>query len=253
MKQETLYEILADVDETYVEAAHAPKKKTTRSWGKGLVAAACIALILTAVWAIRQNSSSLPPIGTQPSDLPTKPPQAVQPPYNHFDSPGELLALYHATQGSEEEYAAYFESLNLYSDSTHFLSTLDGGKEFITWLRSMPLPYRDDAAQSFVSLYYYTAGKIKGIEQFYDVNGIRYNLFCMDAQSAPSLEGESVATVAIGEYSFDLHEGDYGSSRRLFGNCFVGDYVIHIWINTTDPSEVDFSGFYLGDLVDALS
>ena len=252
MKQETLYEILADVDETYVEAAHAPKKKTTRSWGKGLAAAACMVLILTAAWVIRQQQSFTPNEPPQ-SFTPNEPPQSVQPPYNHFDSTQELLALYHATQGSEEEYAAYFESLNLYSDTTHFLSTLGGGKEFITWLRSMPLPYRDDAAQSFVSLYYYTAGKIKGIEQFYDVNGIRYNLFCMDAQSAPSLEGESVATAAIDEYSFNLHEGDYGSSRRLFANCFIGDYVIHIWINTTDPSKVDFSEFHLGDLIDALS
>ena len=45
----------------------------------------------------------------------------------------------------------------------------------------------------------------------------------------------------------------FGNGRRLFGNCFVGDTVLRIWINTTDVSKVDFSGFYLGDLLDSFS
>lgn len=117
----------------------------------------------------------------------------------------------------------------------------------------MPLPCRKDAEETFDSLYYYTQGKVKGFELLYDIDGIRYKLHCMDARFAPSLDGESVATVSIGESSFDLHEMDYGSSRRLFGNCYAGDYVLCIWVNTTAPQQVDFSGFYLGDLIESFS
>ena len=82
---------------------------------------------------------------------------------------------------------------------------------------------------------------------------LRYNLFCMDAASAPALEGEIVGTASIDGHRFDLYEMEFGSSMRLFGNCFVGDTVLRIWVNTTDVSKVDFSGFYLGDLLESFA
>lgn len=261
MTKETLYLLLADVDEGYVDAAHAPVKKAGCPWIKWVAVAACLGLILAGPRIFITDtadptwppSPSDPPQDVKPTVLPAPPPQAVQPPNNDFNSPEELLALQQATEGSEAEYLAYFESLNIFSDTDHLFSTQEGGREFISWLRSMPLPCRRDSDKTFHALYYYTKGNAKGFELFYDVAGIRYKLHCMDARYATKLEGESVATVSIGEYSFDLYEMEYGIGRRLFGNCYVGEQVLCIWINTTDPAQVDFSGFYLGDLLESFS
>lgn len=252
MTKETLYELIADVDGKYVlDARREPKKRQHRRWLAPLAAAAaCVALVLL----VGLNGLFSPqPTPTDPYE-PTKPPQPLTPPmHNHFNTPDELLALLQATQGSEEDYRAYTDSLNITGEINHPFSTQEGGKKLIAWMQSAALPCHKDAGETFHALYYYTRGDNLYFELFYDVNGLRYNLFCMDAASAPELEGDPVGTATLDGHSFDLHEMKFGNGRRLFGNCFVGDTVLRIWINTTDVSRVDFSGFYLGDLLESFS
>lgn len=250
MTKETLYELIADVDEKYVlDARKEPEKRQHRRWLAPLAAAAaCLALVLL----VGMNGLFSPqPTPTDPYD-PTKPPQPVAPPYNHFDSAAELLALFHATQGSEEEYLAYIDTLPAPESNWPF-ATQEGGKSWITRLQGTLLPCHADADETFHALYYYTQRDDLYFELFYDIDGLRYNLFCKDAASARKLDGQIVGTSTLAGHSFDLYEMEFGSSTRLFGNCFVGDYVYCIWVNTTDVSKVDFSGFYLGDLLDSFS
>lgn len=260
MTNEMLYALIADVDESFVsEARNAPPKRSRR-WIAPL-AAACLVLVLLVGLP---GHFEVMPSPTLPSDLiptmptfpePTMPDIPLEPNaplYNYFDSGDQLLALLQATKGSEEEYLSYIATLSA-PESGWILSTQAGGKEFIDWLRSTPLPCRADAEETFHALYYYTRGAIKGFELFYDIDGRRYNLFCMDADSAPVLEGECVGTVTLDGHSVDLYEMEYGTGTRLFGNCFVGEQVLRIWIDTTDIEQVDLSGFYLGDLLESFS
>ena len=252
MTKETLYELIADVDEKYVlDARKEPEKRQHRRWLNPLAAAAaCLALVLL----VGMNGFfTTHPTPTDPYE-PTKPPQPLTPPmHNHFNTPDELLALLHAAQGSEEDYRVYTDSLNITGEINHPLSTQEGGKKLIAWLRSTTLPCHQDGDETFHALYYYTRGDSIVFELFYDIDGLRYNLFCLDAASAPELEGDPVGTATLDGHSFDLHEMKFGNGTRLFGNCFVGDTVLRIWIDTTDVSKVDFSGFYLGDLLESFS
>ena len=252
MTKETLYELIADVDEKYVlDARKEPEKRQHRRWLAPLAAAAaCLALVLL----VGMNGLFTPqPTPTDPYE-PTKTPQPLTPPmHNHFNTPDELLALLHAAQGSEEDYRAYTDSLNITGEINHPLSTQEGGKNLITWIQSTTLPCHKDGDKTFHALYYYTRGDSIVFELFYNIDGLRYNLFCLDAASARKLDGQIVGTSTLAGHSFDLYEMEFGSSTRLFGNCFVGDYVYCIWVNTTDVSKVDFSGFYLGDLLDSFS
>ena len=250
MTNETLYELIADVDEKYVlDARKEPEKRQHRRWLAPLAAAAaCLALVLL----VGMNGLFTPqPTPTDPYE-PTKPPQPVAPPYNHFDSAAELLALFHATQGSEEEYLAYIDTLPAPESNWPF-ATQEGGKSWITRLQGTLLPCHADADETFHALYYSTRGDSIYFELFYNINGLRYNLFCLDAASAPEMEGDPVGTVTLDGHSFDLHEMKFGNGTRLFGNCFVGNTVLRIWVDTTDVSKVDFSGFYLGNLLESFS
>ena len=251
MTKETLYELIADADEQYVKDARSEVKKPRRRWLSSLAAAAaCLALVLL----VFGNGLLMPqPSPTDPYD-PTKPPQPLTPPmHNHFDTADELLALFYATQGSEEDYRAYTDSLNITGEINHPFATQTRGQEWIACLQSTPLPCHEDADDTFHALYHYTRGGDLYFELFYDIDGLRYNLFCLDAASARKLDGPIVGTVTLAGHSFDLYEMEYGSSTRLLGNCFVGDYVYCIWVNTTDVSKVDFSGFYLGNLLESFS
>ena len=247
MTKETLYELIADVDEQYVADARCEVRKPRRHWLTPLAAAAaCLALVLL----VGMNGLfTTHPTPTDPYE-PTKTPQPLTPPmHNHFNTPDELLALLHAAQGSEEDYRAYTDSLNITGEINHPFSTQEGGKNLIAHLQNTILPCHKNAAETFHALYYYTRGDSIYFELFYNIDGLRYNLFCLDAASAPEMEGDPVGTVTLDGHSFDLHEMKFGNGTRLFGNCFVGDTVLRIWINTTDVSKVDFSGFYLGDLL----
>ncbi len=48
MTAEKLYEVLGDIREDYVAAAHAPRKKKTPTWVKWTALAACVALVVSA-------------------------------------------------------------------------------------------------------------------------------------------------------------------------------------------------------------
>lgn len=250
MTNETLYELIADVDEKYVlDARKEPEKRQHRRWLAPLAAAAaCLALVLL----VGMNGLFSPQHTPTDPYEPTKTPQPVAPPYNHFDSAAELLALFHATQGSEEEYLAYIDTLPAPESNWPF-ATQEGGKSWITRLQGTLLPCHKDGSETFHALYYYTRGDSIYFELFYNIDGLRYNLFCLDAASAPEMEGDPVGTVTLDGHSFDLHEMKFGNGTRLFGNCFVGNTVLRIWIDTTDISKVDFSGFYLGNLLESFS
>ena len=85
------------------------------------------------------------------------------------------------------------------------------------------------------------------LEFFYVVNGIRYCFMVCDSP-AWSPEGDVVATVQIGSFSADLREGSYGNTKGLMAHFYVNDVVISMWIDTTDPSEVVLSGFFLSTI-----
>ena len=249
MTKETLYELIADVDEQYVADARVDIKKPRRQWLAPLAAAAaCLAMVLL----VFGNRLLMPLFSPSDPCDPTTPPQPVAPLYNHFDSADELLALFHATQGSEEEYLAYIDTLPAPESNWPF-ATQEGGKSWIARLQGTLLPCHADADKTFHALYYYTQGDDLYFELFYDIDGLRYNLFCMDAASARELDGRIAGTATLAGHSFDLHEMEFGNGRRLFGNCFVGNYVYCIWVDTTDVEKVDFSGFYLGNLLESFN
>ena len=56
MKEEKIFEIIADINEKYIaEAKIKPKKKKKQVWIKWIAAAACLCLILVGVWNINKN------------------------------------------------------------------------------------------------------------------------------------------------------------------------------------------------------
>jgi hypothetical protein len=61
-------------------------------------------------------------------------------------------------------------------------------------------------------------------------------------------DGDVVATVQIGSISADLREVNYGNTKGLMAHFYVNDVVISMWIDTTDPSEVDLCGFFLSNI-----
>ena len=85
------------------------------------------------------------------------------------------------------------------------------------------------------------------LEFFYDINGIRY-CFVVSDSPAWNPNGNVVTTVQIGSISADLREGSYGNTKGLMAHFYVNDVVISMWVDTTDPSEVDLSGFFLSTI-----
>ena len=85
------------------------------------------------------------------------------------------------------------------------------------------------------------------LEFLYDINGIRYCFMVCDSPAWNS-DGDVIATVQIDSISADLREGSYGNTKGLMAHFYVNDVVISMWVNTTDPSKVDLSGFFLSNI-----
>ena len=117
------------------------------------------------------------------------------------------------------------------------------------WLQSTVVPCRKDHEDTLMSVYYYPKRFYEKdrLEFLYDINGIRY---CFVVCDSPvwNPEGDVVATVQIGSFSANLQEGSYGNTKGLMAHFYVNDVVISMWVDTTDPSEVDLSGFFLSTI-----
>ena len=117
------------------------------------------------------------------------------------------------------------------------------------WLQTTVVPCRKDHEDTLMSVHYYSKRCYEKdrLEFLYDINGIRY-CFVVSDSPAWNPEGDVVTTVQIGSISADLREGSYGNTTGLMAHFYVNDVVISMWIDTTDPSEVDLSGFFLSTI-----
>jgi len=117
------------------------------------------------------------------------------------------------------------------------------------WLQTNIVPCRKDHEDTLMSVDYYPKRFYDKdrLEFFYDINGIRYCFMVCDSPAWNS-DGDVIATVQIGSISADLREGSYGNTKGLMAHFYVNDVVISMWIDTTDPSEVDLSGFFLSNI-----
>lgn len=117
------------------------------------------------------------------------------------------------------------------------------------WLQSTVVPCRKDHEDTLMSVHYYPKRFYDKdrLEFFYDINGIRYCFVVCDSP-AWNPEGDVVATVQIGSITAEMREGSYGNTKGLMAHFYVNDVVISMWVDTTDPSEVDLSDFFLGTI-----
>lgn len=178
----------------------------------------------------------------------TKPDPPIYMPSNiHFDSIAEIQALFDAAEKGEAELTLFLRENSRYHRIN--FSTLADVETFRTSLNAAPLPCRDTYENDeHFTLYYYPDYRGELFEFFCNVDGIQY-CFLVSPEPAWTPDGEEVSIVTLDGVSAELREGSYGASRRLFANFYMGDTVISMWANTTNPEEVNLSGFYWGQLV----
>ena len=181
--------------------------------------------------------------GTEPPAEPTGP-QTMQPTSLRFDSIEELKELLDLADDGQEALDDWFSKNRVNHETQRFYSP-EKIKEFRALLNSITLPCREDTNLSFYALYYFRSGNI---DLFYDVNGIRY-LFSLNPEPLWAPDGETATPVTLDGVTAELREGSLSSDRRLFATFYVGDQVISMWANTTNPAQVDFSGFYWGNIL----
>lgn len=216
---EKLIIALNEISEQYIDEA-AKYKKSRSTW---FAAVAAILIVAIAGYLFKEHLS--------PNSSPS---QSI-----YFNSIEELQGLIDAAESSEEEYRAYAESLPFYYYG-NALDSRQGAQEFAAFLDNLLLPCHSN---SFYALYYYPS--TESVEVFYKVNGIRYQF--MSASSTPQFSGDPVITdVRIDDIAFDL----YANDQRLSGSFVLMDRIIQVTAITSDPDDIDFSGFYLGKILD---
>ena len=189
---------------------------------------------------------------TTPSQLPPSPPgpDSSSPSNFHFNSIAQLVGLVDAANESQDALDDYITVTNIgHWDFDYPLQS--DIQLLVDLLNNTPLPCRNDHTATLYAIYYhpdrfYDSNKL---EVFYNINGIRY-CFLATKNAAWTADGEEVFTVTIGNVSGEMREGSYGSSRRMIAHFYMDDYVVSMWATTTDPNEVDLSGFYFGNLLD---
>lgn len=247
---------LNEIDDRYIAEAAAPKKRSRKPYWFAAVAAV---LVLAIGIGALLGGYGTPGITTGPAQLgskPTKPTNGSKPgiaPSSpatlRFDSLVQLQGLLNAAKESQAALDAYMDAENIGHFDISYPTQADV-QILSDLLERVPLPRRDDSDSTFFSFYYYPA-RFYGnasLEVFYDVNGIRY-CFLVTENPSWNMDGETISAVTLGSLSSPLVEGTWGSGKRLFAEFRSGDWTICMWVNTTDPQEVDLSGFSLGKLL----
>lgn len=272
MKPDEILDAMEHIDAELIEAAgQAPR----RSSMPGVIAAlaAMLVLLISVAFALGNSSDGPVQMGSQPthgsnrfpfpssgtsglrpsvnysshpSTRPTiSPPQSSSPSNFHFDSIAQLKQMLTIAKEQPDALIGYVHSENIgYWDN--YYPTQSDVALLEKWLQSIVVPCRRDHKDTLDSIYYHPERFYDKdrLEFFYDVNGIRYCFMICDSP-AWNPDGEEVTTVQIGSYTAEMREGSYGNSRRQMAHFYVNDVVISMWVNTTDPSKVDLSGFYL--------
>ena len=252
------YEEMAQSALVRGKALHKQRKKsrTILLGTLSAVAVCCLVILLvfdTGEMDPPQNPTNGPdgPNYSEPSKMdppqnPTKGPDGPHysaPSNIRFDSIAQIQGLFDASAKGQTELTRFLET-NITYYGTDF-STQANIEEFRAFLNTALLPCRDVYENDSFTLYYYPG---YGLEFFCDVDGIRY-CFCVRPFAAWKPDGDEATVVTLDGVSAELREGSYGDSRRLFATFYMGEQVISMWANTTNPDEVNLSSFYWGHLV----
>lgn len=250
MKGEKILDAMEHIDADLIEAADAPvTNKHTRPYRFAAMAAVLSLTIGIGIFAGRNHipTGSTEPIqiGSNPTTEHPDGPQMAVPANINFQSVAQLEALFAAAAESQQALDLFLlENIAYYG--TNF-STQEDILKFKSLLNTSFLPCRSDYDNTNFRLYYYPRNG--WLEIFYDVNGIRYCFISLpDAAWDP--DGTEVTPVTLDGIIAELREGSYLNSRRLFATFYVDRQVISMWAYTTNPDEVDLSGFYWGHLID---
>jgi hypothetical protein len=228
------YEEMAQSALARGKAIRKERKKTHKIMFGALSGLAVCCLVIIFVFGIGE---------TGPNQNPTNGPNYSTPSNIRFDSIAQIQELFDASEKGQTELTRFLET-NITYYGTDF-STQADIEEFRAFLNTALLPCRDVYENDSFTLYYYPG---YGLEFFCDVDGIRY-CFCVRPYAAWKPDGDEATVVTLDGVSAELREGSYGDSRRLFATFYMGEQVISMWANTTNPDEVNLSGFYWGNLV----
>lgn len=247
MTGDEILNAMEHIDPDLIEAAEVPPKKKHAKpyWFVAVAAVLALAIGLGALL----GEGNIPGVTTGPALLDSRPSSLPDGPHNSppssicFESVEEIQELFSAAMKGQTALTHFLEA-NISYYGTDF-STQADILEFRAYLSSLLLPCRDAYENDFFSLYYYPG---YGIDIFCDVDGIRY-CFVVRSYAAWSPDGDEATTVTLDGVSAELREGSYGSSRRLFATFYVGQQVVSMWAQTTNPAEVNLSGFYWGTLL----
>lgn len=248
---ESLNQALEQIsDKHLLEAAHSAGRRKI-FWG---LSAAVLALVIggSVLWFGLQASPTADPVlnslpvSTVPNETPIPPDDpVVQPPPDHsfptsyynFTSMEQIQQLFSALSLDDQAFEA-----QVYSLSVHPLSPVEdlrsNTRNFQALLTSVPLPCHK---YGFSILNYYYDWD--GVELFYDIDGIRYQILCNFDVAA--YEGQPVHQVTLGSLPIDL----YLQEGRLKGIVTLGSYQVHISCFTDDPGQVNLTDFTFGILL----
>ena len=174
-------------------------------------------------------------------------------PYNfHFDSIAQLKQTIAIAKDNLNEFQDFVFAENIsdwhpYYWLPHY--PIMDVRLLEKWLQNTMVPCHTNHDDTLMSVRYYPKRCYDKdrLELFYGINGTRY-CFVISDSPAWDPDGEVVATVQIGSITAKLREGSYGNSRGLMAHFYVNDVVISMWVDTTDPSNVDLSGFFLNSI-----
>lgn len=250
MTGDEILDAMEHIDADLIEAANATQKnKHTRPYWFAAVAAVLLILIGISLLAgdniIPTGSTEPIQVGSSPTTHLPDGPQMSQPSNINFHSVAQLEELFAAAAESQQALDLFLKNKITYY-GTDF-STQEDVLKFKSLLCTTFLPCRNDYDQASFSLYYYP--KNGWIEIFCDVNEVRY-CFISLPYAAWDPDGTEATSVTLDGITADLREGSYLNSRRLFATFYIDQQVISMWAYTTNPDEVDLSGFYWGHLID---
>ena len=256
MTGDEMLDALEHIDPDLIESADMPFQKRRKPYW---VAAVAAVLILAIGMGAIFGGNGIPGTTTGPIQIDSHPknptnnppgPDASSPSNFCFESIDQLLGLVDAAKKSQDALDHYIRTTNIgHWDFDYPLQS--DIQLLVDLLNKIPIPCRNDHNITLNSIYYHPARFYDSdmLEVFYDINGIRY-CFLASQKAAWKADGADVTIVTIGNVSGEMREGSYGSSRRMIAHFYMDDYVVSMWATTTNPNEVDLSGFSFGNLLD---
>jgi hypothetical protein len=249
MTGDEILDAMAHIDPDLIEEAEDPSISRSSSYWFAAIAAILFLIIVTyllsdgnmepgdATGPIQMNSI---PSTTHPSS-----PMLQSPSNILFHSIADIKGLFAAADKGQDALDIFLaENISYYG--TDF-ATQEDIFLFRDLLAERYTPCRDDYDISYFVLYYYPRNG--WIEIFYDVDGIRY-CFISSSEVFWAPDCDIVSLVNLDGVSAQLREGSFGNGRRLFATFHIGDQVISMWADTTDPNKVNLSDFHWGNLID---